>query len=451
MQNDTYYFHNVKATVLFSSKVKEKIDWLTISGNGFSVVENSKRYRFWGKNSYLPLVVLRNHNPWAELDVHRQKLHIITRGNFDGQLQSFVGLLCQHSPNFSIKETVIKYVEICTRHQDKYFDEISKHIIESESRFFTTVLEHGEDFRIKGKVWFSRGNKLFIDRTILNIKTYRFVLNFRKKKRAISETILPKIEVQIYNPKSLEEAKLEAVPIIKAFQKHIGFKTIPMLEPEYSLIPDTHLLSHNQRLLNFFNTDNSVKVVNFPKEITKNETAYKIACFITPEAKSSHEIMEYTGVKRATLQRALKRLEPYLEKRGSKGIGIYYQIDTNLIDKTPQINKLTRGCIITTSNSNTSNKHVNTSNKDKGNTSIVKVPASKSNTYCPQIKIIGQKSKLHKVHIKVEKQVVKEHLVNITTLPKTADFTNRKVNSAHSDNPKSTFQTRREVNKPNEN
>lgn len=366
MDKDSYYFHNIKATVLFSVRVKEKIDWLTVSGNGFSVVENRKRYRFWGKNSYLPLVVLRNYKPWAELDTQRQKLHIITRGNFDEQLQSFIDLLCQYSPDFAIKEIRIKYVEICTRYPDKYFDEVRKHIIEAESRFFTTILEGGEDYRIKGKVWHSRAKKIFVDKTILNIKTYRFVLNFRSKKRAISETILPKIEVQIYNPKNLEEAKQEAVPIIKAFQKHIGFSTMPMTEPEYSLIPDSSLLPHNNRLINFFNSDNSNKAVKFPKEITKNETAYKIGCFITPEAKSSQEIMEYAGVKRATLQRALKKLEPYLEKRGSKGIGIYYQIDTNLIDKSSHINKGKGSCIITNSKSNNSN------NKDNSNTSLVK-------------------------------------------------------------------------------
>lgn len=416
MENDVYYFHNVKATVLFPVKVKEKIDWLAVSGNGFNIVENSKRYRFWGKNSYLPLVVLRNHQPWAELDTQRQKLHIITRGNFDEQLQSFVDLLCQYSPNFSVKDVIIKYVEVCTRHPDKYFDEVRKHIIEAESRFFTTVLEDGEDFRIKGKVWHTRGRSLFIDKNTLNIKTYRFVVPFGGKKRKISETILPKIEVQIYNPKSLEEAKLEAIPLIKAFQKHIGFRTMPMLEPEYSLIPDTSLLSHNQRLLNFFNNDNPIKAVKFPKEITKDETAYKIACFITPEAKSSQEIMEYTGIKRATLQRALKKLEPYLEKRGNKGIGIFYQIDTNLIDQTQYINKVRESLLI---------KHrvnSNTSNKDKDNTSVIEISKNRSGIYYPHIKVIRQKPKFKRVRIKSEKQIVKVTSVKITALPQTVDF-----------------------------
>lgn len=427
MENDVYYFHNIKATVLFPVKVKEKIDWLTVSGNNFSVVENSKRYRFWGKNSYLPLVVLRNYKPWAELDTHRQKLHIITRGSFDEQLQSFVDLLCHYSPDFSIKETVIKYLEICTRYPDKYFDEVRKHIIEAESRFFTTVLEHGEDYRIKGKVWFSRANKLFVDRTMLNIKTYRFVLNFRSKKRTISETILPKIEVQIYNPKSLEEAKQEAIPLIKAFQKHIGFRTMPMLEPEYSLIPDTHLLSHNVRLLNFFNSDNSIKAVKFPKEITKDETAYKIACFITPEAKSSQEIMEHSGIKRATLQRALKKLEPYLEKRGSKGIGIFYQIDINLIDKTLQINKVREGLLITNSNSSNSNSYDSSSNKSRS-ASLIK-PFNSRNGGSINVQANKNHQEASTIQITVEKQPVPAKPVQVTILREKVDFPNQLVNS----------------------
>ncbi len=345
MTNDVYYFHNVKATVLFPVRIKEKIDWLKIAGNGFSLVKNERRFRFWGKNSYLPLMVLMNGKPWGEIDTQRQKLHINTRGNFMEQMCSFADLLRQHSSGFDIGELAIKYVEICTRYQDKHFDEVSKHIIETEKRFFTTPLDDSEDFRIKGKVWHSRGRNLLIDKNILNIKTYRFVTNFRGKNRTISDSILPKIEVQIYNPKSLEEAKQEAVPIIKAFQEHIGFETVTMVEPEYSLIREAHSLSYNEKLFHFFSNEKSVRAIKFPKNITKNETAYKVACYITPEAKGSQEIMKGLGIKRATLQRALKQLEPYLEKRGSKGLGIYYQIDTELIDKTSHANKDRKSCL----------------------------------------------------------------------------------------------------------
>jgi hypothetical protein len=127
-----------------------------------------------------------------------------------------------------------------------------------------------------------------------------------------------------------------------------------MHEPEYSLIPNTSLLSHNKRLFYYFENSGSVKAIKFPKEITKDELVYKIACFITPEAKSSQEIMEWTGVKRATLQRVFVKLSPYLEKRGSKGIGIYYQIDTTLIDNNLHINK-DKDSLLTNPNSKNNN------------------------------------------------------------------------------------------------
>ena len=270
--------------------------------------------------------------------------------------------------------------------------------------------------------------KIVLFYLILHRKFVRF-LNFRSKKRTISETILPKIEVQIYNPKSLEEAKQEAVPIIKAFQGHIGFRTMPMHEPEYSLIPDTHLLSHNVRLLNFFNSDSSIKAVKFPKEITKDETAYRIACFITPEAKSSQEIMEHAGVKRATLQRALKKLEPYLEKRGSKGIGIYYQIDTNLIDKTLQINKVREGLLITNSNSNNSNSYDSSSNnKGNSNASVIK-PFNSWNGGSIKIQTAKKPQKEKTAYILVEDQHVPAKPVQVTILREKVDFPYQLVNS----------------------
>lgn len=422
MDKDSYYFHNVKATVSFTVKNWVGFDWLLVSGNEFSVVENSKRYRFWGKTSYLPLIVLRNHRPWAELDVQRKKLHVITRGDFENQLQSFVDLLNSYSPDFSVEETIVKYVEICTRYLDKYFDDVRKHIIEAESRFFTSNKVDSIDKRIKGKTWLTLGRMLFIDKTNLNIKTYRFVNDITTKKRKISETILPKIEIQIYNPVSIENAQKEAIPIIKAFQKHIGFETEKMYESEYSWIQDTSSLSHNEKLFNCLKENTSVKAVKFPKEVTKDELTHKIACFITPEAKSGQEIMNYAHISRSTLQRVLNKLKPYLERRGNNA-GLYYQFDASLVEPTNLINKGKNTCVIKSrATSNTLNK---------GNTSIIGVSTSKPSVYCPDIKVIGQKPKFHTVQITVEKQIVKDRTVTITILPQAVKFPNSLAKSSH--------------------
>src|SRR3990167_1732874 len=304
MSTDFYYYHNVKATVVFATNNKTPIDWLHKGKGEFSFVRNENKYRFWGKTAYFPVVVLRNGKPWGDFDFNRLKLHIITRGDFENQLNNFKSLLRIHIPDISVKETRIKYVEICTRYNDKHFDDVSNHIKKAEARFFTTDSEFGFDKRVKGKNFITLAASLFIDKSILNIKTYRFVENFNERKMKISETILPKIEVQIYNPKDLVEAKNEAVPLIKAFQESIGFETSPMIEPEYCLIQDTHLLSHNVRLFNCLKQDFAPRVVKFPKEITQDDLAHKIACFITPEAKSSDEIRNHANISKSTLQRA---------------------------------------------------------------------------------------------------------------------------------------------------
>lgn len=339
MNTDYYYYHNVRATVVLTSKSKANIEWLGKGNNEFTFVRNDKKFRAWGKTLYFPIVVLRNGKPWGDFDFNRLKIHITTRGDFENQLNGFVYLIKTHDPDISILETSIKYVEICTRYSDKYFDDVSNRIKKAEARFFTTDGKFGFDKRVKGKNFITLAASISIDKSILNIKTYRFVENFNERKMKISETILPKIEVQIYNPKNLIEARDEAVPLIKAFQECIGFETSPMIEPEYHLIQGASSLSHNTRLLRCLKEDFASKVVKFPKEITQDDLAHKIACFITPEAKSSDEIRSHADISKSTLQRALKRLEPYLEKRGHTGIGIYYQIDTNLFEQQPDDNK----------------------------------------------------------------------------------------------------------------
>lgn len=336
---DFYYFHNVKADIQFAIVSKANVDWLHIAGSSFSFRENRNKYRFWPKTTYAPLTVLRKGRPWADLDAQRLKLHIVTRGTFESQLNAFVTLLKSYLPDLSVKDTEIKYIEVCTRYADRYFNAVSDGIKKAEARFFTTVHADGEDKRIRGKIWLTIGKELYIGKNILNIKTYRFIENFRQRQRTISESILPKIEVQIYKPRSLDEAKLEAVSVIKSFQKFIGFETESMNnEPDYALIQNTPLFTHNEKLFNCLKENTQVKAVKFPKEITKAELAHRIACYLTPEAKSSQEIMHYAHISRSTLQRVLNKLKPYLEKRGNNA-GLYYQIDTNLFEQTQFINK----------------------------------------------------------------------------------------------------------------
>lgn len=423
---DFYYFHNVKADALLSIIGKTNIDWLQVTGNGFSCCENRNKYRFWPKTAYYPITVLRRGKPWANFDVQRLKLHIVTRGDFENQLNTFVSVLNSYLPNLTVKDIKIKYIEICTRYLDRYFNVVGDAIKKVEARFFTTVHADGEDRRIRGKIWLTIGRELYVDKNILNIKTYRFIENFRQKKRTISESILPKIEVQIYKPKSLEEAKNEAVAIIKAFQKHIGFETVSMdRETDYGLIQGVSLLSHNEKLLNCLKENTSIKAVKFPKEVTKDELTHKVACYIIPEAKSSQEIISYAHISRSTLQRVLNKLKPYLEKRGNNA-GLYYQIDSNLIEQTNLINKDRDSCLTKY------RVNSNTSNKSNGNTSFIKAFNSKPDIYCPHIKVIGQKPVFRKVRIISKMQVVKEHSVKITALPQIVDFHNLLVKQNNS-------------------
>jgi len=368
-----YYFHNIKATVLFSFKSDPRFDWLQIKGNGFNFSHNPKTNRVWHNSTYSPVSVTRNSKPWGHFDTSRQKLHIITRGDLKGQLSSFADLLKRYVPDLAIKGIEIKYVEICTRYEDKYFNEVSKLIKKAESRFFTSTKTDSFDKRIKGQTWQTLGRELSIKETKLNIKTYRFVNEITSRKRTISESVLPKIEVQIYKPKGLGDAKRLAVPIIKSFQEQIGFETRSMDgESDYSKIQDTLSLSHNQKLLDLFN-EKSVTVIRFPTVITENNLIYKIACFLISEAKTRKEIVAKFSIGKSKLNRVLKALSPFLEKRGNNAIGLYYQIDPELIEQHSDNNK-GKGNVLTSHriNSSTSNKKNRVSSQTKRVTIIEK-------------------------------------------------------------------------------
>lgn len=364
MDKDSYYFHNIKATALFSFSLKTGFDLLDIGGEGFSFYHNSKTNRVWRTSSYLPISVTRNFKPWGYFDTQRQKLHIITRGDFENQLNSFVALLKKHIPDTVIKTINFKYVEVCTRYEDKYFDVVSRFIKKAEGRFFTNTKTDSFDKRIKGQTWLTLGRELSIKQTKLNIKTYRFVEEIKNRKRTISESILPKIEVQIYKPNNLEEAKQIAVPIIKAFQKTIGFDTKSMdPEPDYVRIQGTLSLSHNQKLVDLFNKNSSANTLRFPKTIIQDDLTYQIACFLTSVAKTRKEIVAKHNINKSKLNRVLSTLSPYLEKRGNNAIGIYYQIDPDLIKQHLDNNK-DKGNVLTKHRVNS-----DTSNKSKGNDS----------------------------------------------------------------------------------
>jgi hypothetical protein len=359
MDKDSYYFHNIKATAQFSFSLKTGFDLLDISGEGFSFHHNPKTNRVWRTSSYFPLSVTRNSKPWGYFDTQRLKLHIITRGDFDNQLGSFITLLKKHLPDTILRTTKFKYVEVCTRYDDKYFDTVSRFIKKAEGRFFTNTKTDSFDKRIKGQTWLTLGRELSIKQTKLNIKTYRFVEEIKNRKRTISESILPKIEVQIYKPNNLEEAKQIAVPVIKAFQKTIGFNTRSMdPEPDYARIQGTLSLSHNQKLVDMFNKSHLVTTLRFPKTITQDDLTYQIACFLTSIAKTRKEIVTKYNVSKSKLNRVLSTLSPYLEKRGNNAIGLYYQIDPDLIKQHLDNNKGNTNVL-------TSHRVISTSNKGK--------------------------------------------------------------------------------------
>lgn len=375
-----YYFHNVKATVVFSFNPTVDFDWLSIKGEGFSFYHNPNTNRTWRTFSYFPISVARNSKPWGYFDTQRQKLHIITRGDFENQLNSFVALLKNYIPDVILKAVKIKYVEICTRYEDKYFDEVSKLIKKAENRFFTNTKTDSFDKRIKGRTWQTLGRELSIEQIKLNIKTYRFIEEIKTRKRTISESVLPKIEVQLYKPKNLEEAKQIAVPIIKAFQEQVGFETMSMdAEPDYGKIQGTLSLSHNQKLIDLFNENASVIALKFPKIITQDDLTYKIACFLTPIARTRKEIVAKYNINKSKLNRVLSTLKPYLEKRGNNAIGLYYQTDPELIKKHSDNNKGKPNVLTSHKVNSTSNKGNRVSSQLKKVTVIKQTSTTKIN------------------------------------------------------------------------
>ena len=143
-------------------------------------------------------------------------------------------------------------------------------------------------------------------------------------------------------------------------------------EVDYANIQDALSLSHNQKLIDLFNEDAPIIALRFPRAITENDLIYRVACFLTPKAKTRKEILAKFDINKSKLNRVLSTLSPYLEKRGNNAIGLFYQIDPELIEQHSYNNKGKVDVLIEGKDNSNSNKRNKTSSQTKRVTIIEK-------------------------------------------------------------------------------
>lgn len=184
-----------------------------------------------------------------------------------------------------------------------------------------------------------------------NIKTYKRVDGFRSAKPTLSTTIEPKLEIQIQNPHSLEEAQSKGVSVLKAIVSAIHIATIPMdkeLEQnDYSLITESTKFSQNKKVFYRLNHVESKTLPDLPDYINRHLRSRKLVGAIWYEAKRSNEICSYLHISPSTFQRTVKYLGNVIEKRGDRKSGYLYGVDVTSLYNNSQLSSV----ISTTSHS----------------------------------------------------------------------------------------------------
>lgn len=365
-----FYTHRVRGSFNYSCSLPQNIltnKLVNIVNSRFTVKTSNKLYSNFIDHTYSPLdvkILLPKNGTgpvkprhWAYFDYVKSVIHI--DGEYPQQrIQEFLTVLKDNGIDLTIENSNYTYVEVCCRHPHHTFDKVSEAISRLAHRF--SVPKTIEDFKKQPltKEVYQHIIKDIDLNGYCNLKTYKYVNKFGSSNPSINKHIEPKLEIQINNPKTLEEAHARGISILKAITASLGVPVVKMdrdfEKSEYTEIPNSEKYSPNEKITSFLNEQEMDKLPSLPEAIRKHENSYKLIASIYFSPKRTDQLITELNVSESTIRRTIKKLGNLIEKRGDRKNGYLLTIDKTKLNNNTQ----SRGVI----------KHIGNSNKNKGKT-----------------------------------------------------------------------------------
>lgn len=344
-----FYTHRVRGSFYFSCSLSQNNfvnKLLNIIGSKFVIKTSTKVYRDFKDYRYSPLEVKillpkNGSGPlqpkhWAYVDYIKGVIHV--DGEYPKQrIEEFISVLGANGIDLRINKSDYTYVEVCCRHPYHTFDKVSEAIDRLGHRF--SVAKTTADTKrqpLSKEAYLHIVKDIYFD-GYCNLKTYKYVKGFGSSNPSISKEIEPKLEIQINNPKSLEEAEVRGVAILKAITTSLGIPTIKLSrdfeKSEYTEILNSSKISPNEKIISVLSEKEITKLPSFPEAFRKDKNSYNIIASTYFVPKRVDQLEVELNMSESTVRRTLKKLGKLIEKRGDRKNGYLLTIDrTQLIN-----------------------------------------------------------------------------------------------------------------------
>jgi len=353
-----FYLHRVKATLFVSptTPLKDLANKLVgLTGERFTICLSNRKYSDFKTDGvrYSPLDVRTPNSKgelkhWAYLDYVKNIIHVDSKLP-EKRIGQFISFLNDNGIRLLVDYINYSYVEICCRHPYHTFDRAVEALNKINERFKVGRTKLQTEGLSKKEIYSHLVSNIYID-GYCNIKTYKRLDEFKTAKQQVNQEIEPKLEIQIYKPRSLEEAKQQGVSVLKAVIFSLNIPTLAMDRKfevaDYTYIPESSKISQDRKVASCLNTEEGNTLPNLPDFIIHHKHSYKLVNSVWIEAKRANDICSWLRISDSTFRRTLKRLGNIVEKRGDRKRGYFYGIDRT------QINNTTQGSYINNSISN---------------------------------------------------------------------------------------------------
>lgn len=343
-----FYLHRVKANLFVSTStpLKDLANKLVgLTGERFSISPSTRKYTDFkpGGVRYSPLDIRTPDTKgklkhWAYLDYVKNIIHVDSRLP-EKRIEQFITFLNDNGIQLLIDHIDYSYVEICCRHPYHTFGKTAEALNKIEKRFNTERTKLQIEGLSNDEIYSYQISNIYID-GYCNIKTYKRLDEFKTPQQQINKDIEPKLEIQIYKPKSLEEAKQLGISVLRAIVSSLNIPTLAMDREfeiaDYTYIPESSKIGQNKKVSSCLNTEENKTLPNLPDFIINHKNSYRLVNSIWIEAKRANELCRWLGMSDSTFRRTLKRLGSLVEKRGDRKRGYFYGIDTTQINNTSQ-------------------------------------------------------------------------------------------------------------------
>lgn len=343
-----FYLHRVKATLYISrttplNAIANKL--INIASSKFVISQCNRKYSDFktGGVRYSPLDIRTPNTKgelkhWAYLDYVKNIIHVDSKLP-EKRIEQFISFLNDNGIQLLINHINYSYVEICCRHPHHTFNIVMDALNKINERFKVGKTKLQTEGLSKEEIYSYLVRNIYID-GYCNIKTYKRLDEFKTAKQQFSQKIEPKLEIQIYKPKSLEEAKQRGISVLKAVVSSLNVPTLAMDRKfeiaDYTYIPDSSKIGQNRKVASCLNIEKVKTLPNFPDFIIHHKRSRNLVNAIWIEAKRANQICDWLNVSDSTFRRTLKRLGNIIERRGDRKTGYFYGIDTTQINDTAQ-------------------------------------------------------------------------------------------------------------------